>query len=63
MKTREIREKSIDELKIMYDDLCQKRQSMSFKIANNQNKNVRELRDIKKTIAKILTIIKEKNQK
>ena len=63
MKIREIREKSIDELKKMYNDLCQKRQEMNFKIANNQNKNVRESRDIKKTIAKILTIIKEKEVK
>lgn len=63
MKTKQLREKSADELKKLYNELCQKRQQLTFKVASKQLKHVRELRDIVKTGARILTIQKEREDK
>ncbi len=61
MKTKEIRAKQTEELEKMYLELCQKRQQLNFKVAGKQLKNVRELRDVKRSSAKILTILKERS--
>ncbi|MBU1131653.1 50S ribosomal protein L29 [Patescibacteria group bacterium] len=63
MKFKELKVKSIEELKKLYLDLCQKRQEQNFKVANQQLKNVREIRQARKNIAQILTILKEKSSK
>lgn len=64
MKFSELREKSIKEL---YDLLNEERirlGNLRFKLANNQLKNVREIKETKKNIARILTeISKRKNLK
>lgn len=59
MKIKEIREKGVEELKKL---LAEKRESvrkLRFDLAAKQTKNVREIRNNKKDVAKILTAIKE----
>lgn len=60
MKTKELQNKSSEELEKIFNDFCQQRQQLSFKVANKQHKNVREFREVKKTIARILTIFKNR---
>lgn len=60
MKTRELKTKSKEELEKMFSEFCEKRQQMGFKVGSKQLKNVREFREVKKTIAKILTIFRER---
>ncbi len=62
MKIKEIREKNINEL---IKDLAEKRsvaQTLMFDVAVKQAKNHREFRNIKKDIARMLTVIQEKNK-
>ena len=63
MKLKELRAKSQEELEKLYRDFCLKRQEFSFKVANKQLKNVREFRDVKKTLATILTLLNENKKK
>lgn len=59
MKTKELREKNSEELK---KQLVEKREAvrkLRFEISAKQTKNVREIRNNKKDIAKILTVLKE----
>ena len=61
MKTKELRDKNINELG---KDLIEKRvlaQGSMFDISVKQAKNNRALRNIKRDIARILTVIREKN--
>ena len=58
MKIKELKTKSIDDLKIMLTDSRLKLRDLRFKNASSQLKDVRELREIKKNIAQILTLIK-----
>ncbi len=62
MKIKELRQKKISELhkllKLNRDDL----RSVRFSISSEQEKNVRKMRDIKKNIAKILTILNTKDK-
>lgn len=60
MKTREIKEKSTAELEKILPESCDKLRELNFKDANKQLKDVRQLRKLKKTIAKIKTILKER---
>ena len=61
MKTKDIREKNINEL---VKDLSEKRieaQGFAFDISVKQAKNNKALRTAKRDIARILTVINEKN--
>jgi len=61
MKTIDLHKKNKEELQ---KDLQERRENLSklsFKLVANKLKNVREIRKIKKDIARILTIIKNKN--
>jgi large subunit ribosomal protein L29 len=60
MNTKELRKKSTEELERLYIDFCQKRQQLGFKVASKQQKNVREFREAKKTIARVITLLKER---
>jgi len=60
MKAKEIREKSENELKKDLVELRNKSAKLRFDISAKQVKNHREIRKIKKDIAKILTILKTK---
>ena len=60
MKVSELRQKSEDELKKILEESREKLRDLRFDIQTKQLKNVRELRKIKKLIAQVLTILKEK---
>ena len=59
MKTRELRAKSTEQLEENMEDLAQKRRELNFKLASGQLKNVREVRKVRKDIARISTLLKE----
>ena len=59
MKVRELRKLEINDLNKKLDELRNKSRELRFSIANNQLKNVRELRVVKKDIAKIKTKLNE----
>jgi len=63
MKIRELRAKSKEELKDLYEELAEKRREFNFKLASNQLKNVRDVRKTRKTMAQILTILNESKSK
>ena len=60
MKIVELRKLDIEKLNENLAELRNKNRELRFSIANNQLKNVRELRIVKKDIAKILTVLNEK---
>lgn len=60
MKIQEIRQKSEKELKKLMLSLQDKLRDLRFKTASKQLKNYKEMGQIKKDIARILTVIKEK---
>jgi ribosomal protein L29 len=57
MEFKELKTKTEKELKQILNESREKLRDLRFKDANKQLKNVREIRVIKKTIAKILTLI------
>jgi large subunit ribosomal protein L29 len=59
MKTKELREKNIEELKRILAEKQEAVRKLRFDVASKQIKNNRELRNNKKDIAKILTLINE----
>ena len=60
MKVKELRQKSSAELTALLADLKEKYRGFRFDIQLKQQKNVKEIDKVKKTIARILTILKEK---
>ena len=60
MKIKEIRQKSEKDLHKLLKLNREQMRDMRFRIASKQYKAVRDLREIKKDIAKILTVLKEK---
>lgn len=60
MKISELRKLDINKLNDNLTELRNKNRELRFSIANNQLKNVRGLRMVKKDIAKILTVLNEK---
>ncbi len=63
MKISELRNKTKDELEKTLQDLRERLRQLRFDLASGKVKNVREIRKIKKEVAKILTILKEKFSK
>lgn len=61
MKATEIRKKNKKELENDLQSLKEKLSAVRFKLAANKIKNVREIRAIKRDIARILTVNKEGN--
>ncbi len=59
MKTEELKSKSKNELETMIEDLRKKLSDLRFKFSSNQLKNVKEMSNMKKEIARILTIMRE----
>ena len=57
---KEIKNKSEAELKEMLVENRESLRALNFKDTNRQLKNVRQLRVVKKTIAQILTVLKNK---
>lgn len=61
MKTSELRQKSQTELKKLLQDNRERLRQFRFDLASGKVKNVREIRMIKKDIARIFTLLKEKS--
>ncbi|MDP1883917.1 MAG: 50S ribosomal protein L29 [Candidatus Moranbacteria bacterium] len=59
MKIKEIREKGIEELKKFLGEKREAVRKLRFDIAAKQVKDIREMRNCKRDIAKILTVLKE----
>ncbi len=62
MKAKELREKGIEELKKVLREKQEAFRKLRFDISAKQVKNVRDLRNEKRDIARILTIINEKSK-
>lgn len=60
MKASELRQKTKEELEKLLLDFKDKLRQLRFDLVSGKVKNVREIRQIKKDIARILTILKEK---
>lgn len=60
MKIKELREKTDVELDKTLAELRSKRQDQQFAIAGRRMKRVREVRDVRKGIARIMTLKKER---
>lgn len=64
MKIGELKQKSKKELEELLKELREKHRSLRFDLAAGKVKNVREIRAIKKDIARILTLLNlQKNKK
>lgn len=59
MKIKELREKNVEELKKILQEKREHTRALRFDIASKQIKNVKDLKNTKKDIAKILTLINE----
>lgn len=59
MKIGDIRKKEKEELERSVGDLRKRLADLRFKFSSNKLKNVKEISNVKKDIARILTIIKE----
>lgn len=60
MKTKEIKQKSKKELQKLLEDLREKLRQLRFDLTSGKIKNVRAIRQTKKDIARILTILCQK---
>jgi large subunit ribosomal protein L29 len=60
MKYKELKQKSPTELKKLLTESRDKLRDLRFKVATKQVKNVREIRRVKQQIARILTLLKRK---
>ncbi|MBI2625317.1 MAG: 50S ribosomal protein L29 [Candidatus Nealsonbacteria bacterium] len=60
MKVQELRQKQENELKALLKESRERLRQLRFDLAAGKVKNVREIREIKKNIAKILTILCQK---
>ncbi len=60
MNIKECREKTEQELHKVLKLHREQVRDLRFKVAAKQHKDVRELRDEKRTVAQILTVLKEK---
>ena len=61
MKAQELRDKNINELNKILEEKINQVQSTGFDVSVKQAKNHRELRNTKRDIARILNVIREKN--
>ena len=63
MDFKEITTKSEEDLKKLLEDGREKERELRFKDSNKQLKNVREIRQQKKFIARVLTILSKNKKK
>ena len=59
MKLKELKEKSAGELEKMLREERENVRALRFAVATNQESKVRKIRSSRKTIARILTLIKQ----
>jgi len=62
-KTKELREKTEVELKTLLQDKREALAKFHFQVSHGKTKNVKEGREVKKDIAKIITLLQESVQK
>ncbi|OGY45548.1 MAG: 50S ribosomal protein L29 [Candidatus Buchananbacteria bacterium RIFCSPHIGHO2_02_FULL_38_8] len=62
MKFKELKSKPEAELNKVLNELRDKLRELRFKVTSKQLKNLRDVRETKKTIARILTLLKQKTQ-
>ncbi|MDD3488224.1 MAG: 50S ribosomal protein L29 [Candidatus Pacebacteria bacterium] len=62
VKTKDLRQKSNEELNLLLSESQKKLRELRFNLASGKVKNVRLVRVLKKDIARILTILNEKSQ-
>ena len=60
LKTQDLNNMSKDELSSLYGESREKLFNVRIKIGKAQSKNVKEIKKIKKNIARILTVLKTK---
>ena len=63
MKIRELRRKSKKELQETLIGLRDKLRELRFNLAGGKVKNIKEIRQTKRDIARILTLLKEQHEK
>jgi len=63
MKAKDIREKSLDELEKELGELKSELFKLRFQNATNQLENPMKLKDVKKSIARIKTVLRERELK
>ena len=63
MKTEELRKRDTKELNKSVEDLRKKLSDIRFKLSSNKLRNVKEIGNIKKEIATMMTILREKQSK
>ena len=63
MKSSEIREKTQGELQKEFSDLKSELFKLRFQLATNQLENPMKLKDVKKSIARVMTIMREREIK
>lgn len=59
MKANELRGKSEDELRKLLAETRERLRALRFNVSTSQESHVRNIRDAKKTIARILTLLQE----
>lgn len=59
---KDIKLKSVTELQKILSSSREKMRELRFKVSQNQLKNIREIRSLKKRIAKTLTLMNQKRQ-
>jgi len=57
MKTKELRQKTEQELELALKEMREKLRKLKFDLAEKKLKNVKEISLVKKTIARIMTIL------
>ena len=62
MKAKELRQKTIKELQELLQERRKRLAQLRFELSLKKLKNVREIREVKKDIARILTLLKIKTQ-
>jgi len=63
MDFKELKNKSEGELQRLLAELREKTRDLRFKDSNRQLKDVREIREVKKEIAQVLTVLNNKEVK
>lgn len=63
MELKELRQKSIQELSVLLAKSREEMRGFRFSASAKQLKNIRLLRNVRRLIARILTIIKQKDAK
>ncbi len=61
-KTSELREKSVEELNVELADLKKEQFNLRFQKATNQLENTSRVRQVRRGIARVQTIVNQKNK-